>query len=78
MATADLKKRVLNYIDHADERLLKMIKALVESYQEGDTYALTLEQKKVLDDRLASHKANPDSGIGWEELQADLRSKYGA
>ena len=79
MATVDLKKSVLNYINHADERLLKMIKALVESYQEDETaYELTKEQKKVLDERIASHKANPDSGTPWDELKSELRSKYGA
>ncbi|TLP81730.1 hypothetical protein [Maribacter sp. ACAM166] len=34
METVDLKKSVLDYIDNADERLLKLIKALVETYQE--------------------------------------------
>ncbi len=36
MATLDLKQSVQNYIDTADNRLLKMIKALVESYHEDD------------------------------------------
>jgi len=78
MATVDLKKSVLTYIDHADERLLKMIKALVESYQEDQTYELTDAQKTLLDERIASHKANPDSGTSWDELKSELRSKYGA
>ena len=34
MATVDLKKRVQDYIDNADEPLLKLIKALAETYQQ--------------------------------------------
>ena len=36
MGTLDLKQSVQNYIETADNRLLKMIKALVESYHEDD------------------------------------------
>lgn len=36
MATLDLRQSVQNYIDTADNKLLKMIKALVESYHDDD------------------------------------------
>ncbi|PIB25178.1 addiction module protein [Maribacter sp. 4G9] len=79
MATLDLKKSVLNYIDNADDRLLKLIKALVETYQEEETdYEISEEHRKVLDQRLADHKANPDSGKDWKVLKPELRKKYGA
>jgi hypothetical protein len=35
MATLDLRQSVQNYIDTADDRLLKMIKALVETYHDN-------------------------------------------
>lgn len=35
MATVDLKRSVQDYVDSADDRLLKMIKALAETYWEG-------------------------------------------
>ncbi|MEN1785788.1 MAG: hypothetical protein AAGF77_11700 [Bacteroidota bacterium] len=44
MATVDLKKNVLDYVNNADERLLKMIKALVESYHDDDTDRISIEQ----------------------------------
>ena len=34
MATLDLRQDIHDYIDAADERLLKMIKALVETYHD--------------------------------------------
>ena len=48
MASLDLKKSVQNYIDTADNRLLKMIKALVESYHEEDgIVAYTVDGKPL-------------------------------
>lgn len=36
MTTLELKQSVLAYVNNADSRLLKMIKALVESYDDND------------------------------------------
>ena len=48
MASLDLKRSVQNYIDTADNRLLKMIKALVESYHEEDQIvAYTVDGKPL-------------------------------
>lgn len=79
MATVDLKKNVLDYVNNADDRLLRMIKALVESYRETDEHPeLSEAHKKILDQRLADHKENPDSGRDWPEVRSELRAKYGA
>ena len=48
MASLDLKENVLAYINSADERLLKMIKALVESYQETNEHPGLSEAHKKL------------------------------
>lgn len=48
MASLDLKQSVQNYIDTAGNRLLKMIKALVESYHEEDQIvAYTVDGKPL-------------------------------
>ena len=43
MAILDLRQHVRNYIDTADQRLLKMIKVLVETYNE-DADRISVEQ----------------------------------
>lgn len=79
MATLDLKKSVLTYIDNADDRLLKLIMALAETYQkEEDNSEISIEHRKLLDQRLADHKADPEAGQDWEILKSGLRKKYGA
>jgi len=43
MTTLDLRQSVQNYIDTADNRLLKMIKALVETYHD-EAERISIEQ----------------------------------
>ncbi len=79
MTTVDLRKSVLTYIDNADDRLLKLIKALVETYQEEESdHEISEEQRKILDQRLSNHKANPEAGKDWSALKPKLRKKYDA
>lgn len=56
MATVDLRNTVKEYIKTADVRLLKMMKALAESYQ-SDEQELTLseEQYQMIDERREAH-----------------------
>lgn len=98
---SDLREVVKGYVDSADERLLRMLNAVIEAYyepissQDEDKYALhesavayekpfdydafelTEERKKMLDERLKFHEENPDAGITWEQLKAELTKKYG-
>jgi hypothetical protein len=43
MGALELRERVLEYIKTADERLLKVVKAVIESYQENDIVAYTID-----------------------------------
>ncbi len=42
MGALELKDSVLQYINSADERLLKVVKAVIESYQEDEIVAYTV------------------------------------
>ena len=42
MGALELRDSVLEYINTADERLLKVVKAVIESYQENDVVAYTI------------------------------------
>ena len=43
MGALELRDSVLEYINTADERLLKVVKAVIESYQENDIVAYTID-----------------------------------
>jgi adenosylmethionine-8-amino-7-oxononanoate aminotransferase len=43
MGAVDLKNMMIDYINNADERLLKVLKAVVESYNEETIVAYSVE-----------------------------------
>ncbi len=47
MGALELRDSVLEYINTADERLLKVVKAVIESYQENDIVAHTIDGKPL-------------------------------
>lgn len=47
MDAVKLRETVLDYIANADERLLKVVKAVVESYNEDDTVAFYPDGKPM-------------------------------
>ena len=77
MATLDLRNTVKEYINTADIRLLKMIKALAESYQsdEQETFMLSEEQYKMIDKRREAHLKGESKSFTWEQVKETPVSK---
>ncbi|TQO39280.1 putative addiction module component (TIGR02574 family) [Arenibacter algicola] len=75
MASTDLRNTVREYIDKADIRLLKMIKALAESYQ-NDEQELTLseEQYQMIDKRKEAHVNEESNTLTWEQVKQNARN----
>ncbi len=72
MDTIEIKNRIRNYIEHADERMLKIINAIIET----DVNELSESHKEVLDERLKDHQENFKEGKSWEEIQTALKKQY--
>ena len=75
MTTIDLRNTVKEYINTADIRLLKMIKALAESYQ-NDEQELTLseEQYQMIDKRREAHLKGKSKSFTWEQVKQNARN----
>jgi len=73
METKEIKKRIRDYIEHADDRILRIMNAIIDT-EENE---LSQAQKKILDERLKYHKENPEEGKSWEEVKSVLNKKYG-
>jgi putative addiction module component (TIGR02574 family) len=55
-----------------DERL-KLVESIWNSIAEfPDSLELTAEQKEELDRRLDEYEADPNAGISWQDLKAQL------
>jgi len=74
MDTLELKNRIKNYLDYADERILKIINAIIDAESKDN---LSEKEKEILDQRLKLHEESPESGISWEDLEHKLLKKYG-
>lgn len=47
MGALELRDSVLEYLNTADERLLKVVKAVIESYQEEEIVAFSVDGKPI-------------------------------
>lgn len=76
--TIDLKNKVLKYVNSADERLLRMMQALAESYQIEETNEQTVPDwfyEELNQDR-EKHLRGETESYTWEEVKTRLRKKY--
>ncbi len=75
MKPSDIKTRIHSYIDQADDRMLRIFNAIIDS--ESIDYDISKEEKKILGRRLQQHLGNPEEGKLWTEVRGLLKVKYG-
>ncbi len=75
MGTAQIRELLHEYINKADKRLINLMYAMAQADMKEDDYEPSTAHKKILDKRLAAHKANPSSGSSWEEVKTRVRSQ---
>ncbi|MBL4754689.1 MAG: addiction module protein [Flavobacteriales bacterium] len=74
MSTAQIREKLHQLINNADERFIKMVYALAKEYQKDD-FELSSEHQKILDERLASYKNDPDSGSDWDQVKRRIETQ---
>ncbi len=75
MGTTQIRELLHEYINKADERLINLMYAMVQADMKEDDYELSDTHKKILDERIAAHKANSSSGSSWDEVKTRIRSQ---
>lgn len=73
MSTIEIKEHLHEYIDQADERMLKLLYAMAQADLEEREFQLTDTHIKILDERIASHKTDPEAGSSWEEVKSRIK-----
>ena len=73
MDAQEKRKALAKWILETDENVLNEVEAVYNVTNN----IISDEHKKILDHRLELHKENPTSGKDWNELKADLSTKYG-
>lgn len=80
MAALELRDTILEYINTADERLLKVVKAVIESYQEEEIVAFSVDgepvTKAMYKESLADAKLEIENGnyISQEDLEKEAEN----
>ncbi len=69
MALAELREKIHQLVDEADEQLLEGIYDLLNRQDDG----LTEEQRKDLEKRIARHKRGESKSYTWDEVKAKLK-----
>lgn len=75
MTTLDLRNTVREYVNKADIRLLKMIKAIAESYENDDQeLKLSEEHYRMIDERREAHLKGESISFTWEQVKQNARN----
>tara|TARA_Y100001972_G_scaffold126535_1_gene180554 strand:- start:3797 stop:4027 length:231 start_codon:yes stop_codon:yes gene_type:complete len=75
MGTNQIRELLHEYINKADDRLINLMYAMVQSDMKEDDYELSTTHREILDERIASHEANPTAGSSWKEVKARIKSQ---
>jgi putative addiction module component (TIGR02574 family) len=60
------------------EDRLRLVQEIWDSLStEAEHAPLTAEHKKEIDRRLASHRANPEAAVPWEQVEAEAVARLG-
>lgn len=80
MGIPDLKKELHRYIDHADERFLKMVHAMSKEYKESDVVGYRVDGSPIRKDAFskrviaASKRVKSGDFISEEEVEQEVQN----
>ena len=68
---------IKNELEHvSDPYLIKALKNILQYHKNvEEDFVLSEEHKKILDDRLAKHQANPKEGSSWEQVKERIKQR---
>ena len=55
--------------------MINLMYAMVQADMNVDDYELSATHRKLLDERIAGHEANPASGSSWREVKTRIKSQ---
>ena len=76
MTTSAIRKKLINYINEADEKKLKgMYLLLEEEIEKGKALHLTEEHLAILDEERAAYLAGTNKAESWTKAKQIIRGK---
>ena len=77
MQTISIRQKLHQYVDNSDEKLLKMMLAMAQEYNEDDglEYEFTAEDIKLLDERRQKRLNGESSVHSWDEVKSAITNR---
>ena len=71
-----LKQEVMVYLDNADERMIRIVYAMLETDAQNELYhhSLTSVQNAILVERMDKYNKGNMKFSGWEEVEGRIKS----
>jgi len=70
MSTTQIRKELHEYIEGADDRLIKLIYGLVLADKVNEE--VPVWHQKIVSERLEKYEQNPDKVVSWEALKSRI------
>jgi hypothetical protein len=75
METWDMRKELHQYIDEGDDRLIRMVYAMIKEYDKDDEYEFTDEEIKQFEERRERWLRGESKAYTWEEIKERILKK---
>ncbi|WP_066437784.1 hypothetical protein [Chryseobacterium sp. CCH4-E10] len=72
-STVDIRKRIHEFIDIADERILRIFKGIIDAEEEDDNYSVPNSHYDV-NERREKYIKRESKSYTWEEIQEKAKS----
>lgn len=76
--TIEIKKKIYDFIEDADERILRIINAIITTEQEKTEYEIPESFYEELDRRREAHLSGKSKSYTWEEVKERARKRIEA
>ncbi len=73
MSTPEIKEKILDYMEHADDKVLEAIYTLLEA--NVNQYTLSDEQISIVEERIEQYTSGKSKTYDWEEAKRMIGKK---
>lgn len=77
MTTVKIRQKVFDYINHADERILKAVYAMLKEYEDtpGEKSVLSEKQYELIEGRWKNHKNGKSKSYPMGEVKLRIQKQ---
>lgn len=74
MESEALRKEIHQYIDQADERVLKLMYGMIKADQ-AENLSIPEFHQEIISERLEKYQAKPDDVLSWQEVRNRIQKR---